>query len=399
MDRLEILAHAEVADGSRDLLAMQALAREVLASDAPRLAPLARTLRRDLDAAINGTATPWTTTRTRLEARKLARLATSRAPQPAPFTQTRAARPAAHPSDERNELLHVGAALTALGRGSFDSSLAADRVAEVFGVASLDAFGTFERAELSAMGALVDYLKITQKGKLPLLRPPQKEASGGGMQIDAATRRNLELTAALSGGRAGSLLACIDRTVTAGGARLLERRLSSPSRDLAEINARLEAVGFSLDETEFRSALREALRKVPDIDRALSRLSLDRGGPRDLTAVRNALEQAAEIGARHDDTALPARLHDAVARLSGHDALLDLLDQALVAEPPLLARDGGFIAPGHDSALDEARLLRDALRLPPHPREQEALARMGFDSRYAGGEALALSGALRRVVT
>ena len=114
MDRLEILAHAEVADGSRDLLAMQALAREVLASDAPRLAPLARTLRRDLDAAINGTATPWTTTRTRLEARKLARLATSRAPQPAPFTQTRAARPAAHPSDERNELLHVGAALTAL---------------------------------------------------------------------------------------------------------------------------------------------------------------------------------------------------------------------------------------------------------------------------------------------
>ena len=169
-----------------------------------------------------------------------------------------------------NVVADAGAALTALGRGSFDSSLAADRVAEVFGVASLDAFGTFERAELSAMGALVDYLKITQKGKLPLLRPPQKEASGGVMQIDAATRRNLELTAALSGGRAGSLLACIDRTVTAGGARLLERRLSSPSRDLAEINARLEAVDFSLDETELRSALREALRKVPDIDRALS---------------------------------------------------------------------------------------------------------------------------------
>ncbi|KPM12551.1 hypothetical protein [Citromicrobium sp. WPS32] len=114
MDRLEILAHAEVADASRDLLAMQAIAREVLTSDAPRLAPLARTLRRDLDAAINGTAAPWTTTRTRLEARKLGRLATSRAPQPAPLMQTRAARPAANPSDERNELLHVGAALTAL---------------------------------------------------------------------------------------------------------------------------------------------------------------------------------------------------------------------------------------------------------------------------------------------
>jgi DNA mismatch repair protein MutS len=279
-----------------------------------------------------------------------------------------------------NVVADAGAALTALGRGSFDSSLAADRVAEVFGVASLDAFGTFERAELSAMGALVDYLKITQKGKLPLLRPPQKEASGGVMQIDAATRRNLELTAALSGGRAGSLLACIDRTVTAGGARLLERRLSSPSRDLAEINARLEAVGFSLDETEFRSALREALRKIPDIDRALSRLSLDRGGPRDLTAVRNALEQAAEIGARHDDTALPARLHDAVARLSGHDALLDLLDQALVAEPPLLARDGGFIAPGHDEELDEARTLRDEGRSVIARMQQEYVSETGINS-------------------
>ncbi|MEC8178431.1 MAG: hypothetical protein VX072_02100 [Pseudomonadota bacterium] len=115
MDRLEILAHAEVADASRDLLAMQALAREVLTSDAPRLAPLARTLRRDLDAAINGTATPWTTTRTRLEARKLGKLATSRAPQAAPLTQNCAVRAATpHPSDERNELLHVAAALTAL---------------------------------------------------------------------------------------------------------------------------------------------------------------------------------------------------------------------------------------------------------------------------------------------
>ncbi|MCD1622840.1 hypothetical protein [Citromicrobium bathyomarinum] len=114
MDRLEILAHAEVADASRDLLAMQALAREVLTSDAPRLAPLARTLRRDLDAAINGTATPWTTTRTRLEARKLARLASPPVLQAELSTPNRTARPALNASDERNELLHVGAALTAL---------------------------------------------------------------------------------------------------------------------------------------------------------------------------------------------------------------------------------------------------------------------------------------------
>ncbi|MGY3438456.1 MULTISPECIES: DNA mismatch repair protein MutS [unclassified Marinovum] len=274
----------------------------------------------------------------------------------------------------------AGAALTTLGRASFDSALAEDRVAGVFGVASLEAFGTFERAELSAMGALVDYLKITQKGKLPLLRPPVKEASGGVMQIDAATRRNLELTSALSGGRAGSLLACIDRTVTAGGARLLERRLSSPSRDLPEISSRLEAVTFCCDQGAFRSGLRDALRRVPDVDRALSRLSLDRGGPRDLTGIRNALEQAAEIGEAYGSADLPAQLADAVTRLDGHDALLDLLDQALVAEPPLLARDGGFIAPGYDAELDEARTLRDEGRSVIARMQQEFITETGINS-------------------
>ena len=106
-------------------------------------------------------------------------------------------------------------------------------------MAGLASFGSFSRAEVSAMGALVDYLELTQRGKLPLLRAPVREASGGTVQIDAATRRNLELTQALSGGREGSLLAAMDRTVTAAGARLLEVRLSSPSRDLAVISGRL----------------------------------------------------------------------------------------------------------------------------------------------------------------
>jgi len=108
MGRLEILAHAEVPGASRDLIAMQALARDLLNADAPRLAPLERTLRRDLAAAIAGKAAPWTATRTRLEARKLARLAPAPAGQPAPEPD------APRPSAERNELLHVGAALAAL---------------------------------------------------------------------------------------------------------------------------------------------------------------------------------------------------------------------------------------------------------------------------------------------
>lgn len=252
-----------------------------------------------------------------------------------------------------------GTALTPLSRGSFDSTGANDRLCRVFKVASLDAFGTFSRAEVSAMGAIVDYLDITQKGKLPLLRPPQREASDRTMQIDAATRRNLELTRALSGGRAGSLLAAIDRTVTAGGARLLERRLSSPSRDLSVIHSRLAAVDFMAEQRLIAQDLREALRHVPDLDRALSRLAIDRAGPRDLASIRSGLSQAETIARSLKSRDLPPLLSDACAHLSGHDVLLSLLDAALVAEPPLLARDGGFIAPGYDPDLDEARQLRD----------------------------------------
>src|SRR6056297_2866117 len=125
-----------------------------------------------------------------------------------------------------------GASVTELGRAAFDSTGGEKRLCDLFDVSTLEAFGAFTRPEVAAMGAIVEYLDITQKGKLPLLRPPQREAQARVMQIDAATRRNLEITQAMSGGRAGSLLASVDRTVTAGGGRLLERRLSSPSRVL-----------------------------------------------------------------------------------------------------------------------------------------------------------------------
>lgn len=253
----------------------------------------------------------------------------------------------------------AGAALSHLGRAAFDSAGGEKRLCALFGVGSLEAFGAFGRAEVSAMGAIVEYLEITQKGKLPLLRPPLREVQARLMQIDAATRRNLELTQGMNGGRAGSLLATIDRTVTAGGARLLERRLSSPSRVLDVVQERLEAVDFAVANGRIAADLRGSLAQVPDLDRALSRLGLDRGGPRDLAAVRRGLTQAAVIAQQIGGHDLPPLLARAAAALVGHDALLDVLDQALVAEPPLLARDGGFIAPGHDAELDEMRALRD----------------------------------------
>ncbi|QBF34135.1 DNA mismatch repair protein MutS [Thalassococcus sp. S3] len=253
----------------------------------------------------------------------------------------------------------LGIAMTPIARSSFDSTAAEARLCEVFSVSTLEAFGYFKRAEIAAMGALVTYLEITQKGKIPLLQPPVREAEDRVVQIDAATRRNLELTHALSGGRAGSLLSVIDRTVTPGGARLLEQRLSSPSRQLDVIHDRLAAVEFAAEQVQICEDLRAALRKAPDLDRALSRLALDRGGPRDLAAIRNALTQAGVIRERLNAVALPPLIDRAAADLTGHDDLIDLLDQALIADPPLLARDGGFIAQGYDEELDEARQLRD----------------------------------------
>ncbi|MEL7013154.1 MAG: DNA mismatch repair protein MutS [Pseudomonadota bacterium] len=255
--------------------------------------------------------------------------------------------------------LESGTSLTPLARSAFDSTEGQNKLCRLFGVETLDAFGSFERPELAAMGALVDYLDITQKGKLPLLRPPMRESQSRVMQIDAATRRNLELTHALSGGRSGSLLAAIDRTVTAGGGRLLERRLSSPSRDLDTITSRHDAVSFMVDQTQIREKLRERLRRVPDLERALSRLGLDRGGPRDLAAIRNGLEQATAMYAAHASGNMPDLLNSVLEDLKGHDVLLDQLSDALIAEPPLLARDGGFIAEGYHDELDEARKLRD----------------------------------------
>ena len=253
----------------------------------------------------------------------------------------------------------LGAAVTILSPSSFDSTSASRRMADVFAVASLDAFGAFERAELSAMGAVIDYLDLTQKGSLPLLQPPRRQSLSGVLQIDAASRRNLELTRALSGGRENTLLSVIDRTVTAGGGRLLERRLSGPSARLNDVQERHDAVAFFVSDRLFRDDIRQGLRQAPDLERALSRLSLDRGGPRDLAAIRDGLQAAHDLRAALSSKALPKVLELAADTLSGDNALRELLHDAVVVEAPVQLRDGGMIAPGYDEALDEARLLRD----------------------------------------
>ena len=287
--------------------------------------------------------------------------------------------PDTHEADLRDSTSDFDLALTSLARSAFDSSGGHKRLCALFGVDSLDAFGQFTKAEISAMGAILQYLEITQKGKLPLLRPPLRETETRSVQIDAATRRNLELTEALTGGRAGSLLWVVDRTVTAGGARLLERRISSPSRVLEQVQSRLDAVAFATERPDQRTALREVLRQVPDLDRALSRLALDRGGPRDLAAIRNGLTHAAALQ-KTLPADLPDLLRDSAQSLGDHDTLIDLLDTALVDQPPLLARDGGFVAPGFDPDLDDARALRDQGRTVIAQMQQEFITLTGIPS-------------------
>ena len=255
-----------------------------------------------------------------------------------------------------------GPALTSRPAGAFASAAGADRVKRLFAVASLDGFGAFTRPELAAMGALVEYLEVTQRGRLPLLSPPRREGAGSVMQIDAATRRNLELTETLSGRREGSLLAAIDRTRSAAGGRLLTARLAAPLTDRAEIAARLDAVAALADDDALRTRLIEALARVPDLDRARGRLALDRGGPRDLASIATGLEAAGGIAAALSAAELPEGLARLIPPLDGHGDLAERLSAALVAEPPLSVADGGFIAPGVDDALDTARRLRDESR-------------------------------------
>ncbi len=252
----------------------------------------------------------------------------------------------------------LGIGLTTLSAPSFDSTGAHDRLCRLFGVNSLDAFGSYTRAEVSALGAIAEYLEITQKSKLPTLQRPIHVERSSVMQIDAATRRNLELTRSLSGGRDGSLLWAVDRTVTAGGARLLERRLSSPSRDLNRISLRLDGVVYFVDSGRVRDDIRAILRSAPDVERAVSRLALERGGPRDLAAIRDALSASAELLPMLSVDP-PQVIRSAVAATGGNEDIAALLEAALVAEPPILARDGGFVSSGYSAELDESRALRD----------------------------------------
>jgi len=255
-------------------------------------------------------------------------------------------------------------AVTPLTRDVFDGATAERRLAAFFGVATTAAFGTLSRVELTAAAAAVTYVERTQIGKRPPLSPPMREAQGATLAIDQATRSNLELIRTLAGERRGSLLAAIDRTVTAAGSRVLAQRLAAPLTDPREIAHRLDAVGALVDDATARADLRERLKSLPDLARALARVVVGRGGPRDLAAIRDGIMAAHGIAERlAARAARPRDLEHAVAALRRPDAALaDELMRALGEDLPAYRRDGGFVRAGYEPALDEARALRDESR-------------------------------------
>ncbi len=256
------------------------------------------------------------------------------------------------------------AAVMPLGRDVFDGATAERRLADYFAVATTAAFGALSRLELTAAAACVTYIERTQIGRRPPLSPPVREQAGATLQIDGATRANLELMATLGGERRGSLLAAIDHTVSAAGSRLLAQRLAAPLTDPEAIARRLDVVARLVSDAAARNELRRRLAAAPDLARALSRLVLGRGGPRDLAAIRDGLAAAAGVAERLAALAdLPAEIAQAQVALRGADpAIAQELARALADELPPFKRDGGFIQGGYDPALDDARALRDESR-------------------------------------
>ncbi len=255
------------------------------------------------------------------------------------------------------------AALTPLPAARFDSENGKRRLLALYGVAALDGFGAFGRAECAAGGALVDYVELTQKA-LPRIAPPRLTSPSGVMEIDPATRRNLELERTLTGERAGALLGLIDRTVTPTGARRLQRHLAAPLTDPDAIARRLDMVAWFAGDSRRTSGFRAALKGLGDIERALSRLTLGRGGPRDLAGLRDALGAVPRLEAILGENAapMPKGIAKAIAGMGAHDVLVERLARALGPDLPLDARDGGFIAAGYSKELDELRALRDQSR-------------------------------------
>jgi DNA mismatch repair protein MutS len=273
----------------------------------------------------------------------------------------------------------LGSPVTPLPSARFDSVAGERRLKDHFAVAALEGFGRFSRSEISALGGLLEYVLMTQAGRAPHLRQPRQELPSSVLLIDPATRANLELTRTVTGDRRGSLLSVIDEAMTAAGSRCLAARLANPLSDHVAIAARLDQVAFFVAERKLRCDIRLTLGQMPDLERALGRITIGRGTPRDLAVVRDALKAASGLAsmlACHVSIAgLPRDIGAIQLSLTGGDGYIaSELSLSLAEDLPVTVADGGFIRSGYSSDLDENRLLRDETR--------QIVA--GLQARYSG---------------
>lgn len=271
--------------------------------------------------------------------------------------------------------------LTPLPDGRFDPVLGKRKLMEIYHVGTLSGFGDFSESEIAAGGALVDYIQLTQKGGLPRLDVPKPLKQSAFLEMDAATRRSLEINFTQSGKKQGSLFETLNHTLTPAGSRLFSLRLNSPLLNPTRINERLDQVDFFTQMPQTLTDCRLALRGCPDIERALSRLSLGRGGPRDLIAIKTALTKAQSVQRElesHDINSEQIKLMS--EKLGYHEILIDLLNRAITDSPPLLTRDGGFIADGYNEELDRLSTLKERSKDHLRSLQEKYIAQTGITS-------------------
>lgn len=250
-----------------------------------------------------------------------------------------------------------------------------------FGTRDLSGFGVEQAPQaLRAAGCLLQYVKDTQRTSLPHIRGVTMERLQDGIIMDAATRRNLELTQNLSGGVENTLAAILDHTVTPMGSRMLKRWIHMPTRDVKVLNHRQQALGSLQD---LSADLQPVLRQVGDLERILARLALRSARPRDLARMRNALQQLPEIRTLLQPLE-PEHIQTLVKNCGEFNELVALLEYAVVESPPVLVRDGGVIAPGYNAELDEWRALADGATDYLDQLEIREREKLGLDTLKVG---------------